>query len=101
MYWQEFSEKYPNLSEIIRVMGTDSNLEPNTNSVFPEFLFDNFKRYEEQASQLSDEEREILARGEEDEQVGLVERTGFSELDSFLLEIFDGILHDLFWAVPT
>lgn len=99
MTWEEFKAKYPNLAETLEILGSDNNMPLATDLAIPPFLLPSLDTFENQASQLSDDEKEILASGEDQEREDLVRRTGFGAFDDFLTEAFEGILSDIFWRV--
>jgi len=88
MTWEEFKANY-------------NNLRINPTIVVPPFLQPVLNIYEEQASNLSADEKETLALGDDEDRESLVQRTGYSEFDDFLTEAFEGMLSDIFWHLPS
>jgi hypothetical protein len=98
MKLEDFKAKYPNITQCIEIMGEDNNMSLNQELEVPLFLTAGLEIFEIQAAQLSDDEKEILAAGADDEREEVIKRTGFEYFDDFLSEVFEGILSDIFWA---
>lgn len=94
----EFKDKYPNLYQLIEYIALDNDMPMKENLDLPIFLTASFEIFEVQAAQLSDDEKKILAMGEQGECDDVVEATGFQYLDDFLAEVFEGILAEGFWV---
>ena len=101
MTWEEFKAKYPHLTQTLEILATENNLEINKEIDLPVFLGPSLAIFEDQASQLSDEEKETVALGEDDARLSLVDRTGFDAFDDFLTESYEGILSEYFWNLPS
>jgi hypothetical protein len=99
--WEEFKAKYPNLSQTMEILATENNMEINKAIDIPPFLAPSLTIFENQASQLSDEEKETIALGEDNDRISLVDRTGFEAFDDFLTESFEGMLSEIFWSLPS
>lgn len=98
MKFEDFKTKYPNITQCIEIMGEDNNMSLNHELEVPLFLTAGLEIFEIQAAQLSDDEKEILAAGSDDERDEVIKRTDFEYFDDFLSEVFEGILSDIFWA---
>lgn len=98
MTLDEFKAKYPNIAQCIEIMGEDNDMKLNQELEVPLFLTAGLEIFEIQAAQLSDDEKEILAAGGDDERDEVVKRTGFEYFDDFLSEAFEGILSGIFWT---
>jgi hypothetical protein len=94
----EFKAKYPNITQCIEIMGEENDMRLNKEIEVPLFLTAGLEIFEIQAAQLSDDEKEILATGGDDERDEVVKRTGFEYFDDFLSEAFEGILSSIFWT---
>lgn len=101
MTWEEFKEKYPHLAETLHILATDNSMKLAETVVVPPFLVPSLDIFEKQASQLSDEEKETLALGDDDAREALVKSTGFEAFDDFLTEAFEGMLSEIFWHLPS
>ena len=100
MKLEEFREKYPNILECIEIISTDNNMPMLEEFEVPLFLTATLEIFEIQAQHLSDEEKEIIAMGDDEERDELIKRTGLSYFDDFLTEVFEGRLSDIFWDAP-
>jgi len=101
MKLEEFKAKYPNITQCIEIMGADNNMSLNQEIEVPLFLTAALEIFEIQAAQLSDDEKDILAAGDDDERDEVIKRTGFEYFDDFLTESFEGRLSDIFWVEPS
>ena len=100
MKLEEFREKYPNILECIEIISTDNDMPMRSELEVPLFLTATLEIFEIQAQHLSDEEKEIIAMGDDEERDELIKRTGLSYFDDFLTEVFEGRLSDIFWDAP-
>lgn len=101
MKLEEFREKYPNILECIEIISTDNGMPMRSELEVPLFLTATLEIFEIQAQYLSDEDKEIIAMGDDEERNELIKRTGLSYFDDFLTEAFEGMLSDIFWNSPT
>lgn len=101
MTWEEFKANYPHLGETLELLAGDNNLRIRTTVEVPPFLQPVLNIYEEQASNLSADEKETLALGDDADRESLIQRTGYAEFDDFLTEAFEGVLADYFWQMPS
>ncbi len=101
MDWEEFKANYPHLGETLEILANDNGYRINQVLVIPPFIQPLLNIYEEQASNLSSEEKETLALGDDDVRDELIQRTGYAEFDDFLTEAFEGMLSDIFWQMPS
>lgn len=99
MTQEEFVEKYPNLSQTLKLMASENNMSLHAQVAIPPFLVPSLEIFENQAKQLSDDEKETIALGEDAEREALVASTGFEAFDDFLTEAFEGMLSDIFWQL--
>lgn len=101
MTWEEFKGQYPHLGATLEILAADNNMKLQETVVVPPFLVPSLQIFENQASQLSDDEKETIALGEDSDRESLVQRTGFEAFDDFLTEAFEGMLSDIFWRLPS
>jgi hypothetical protein len=101
MTWEEFKGVYPHLWETLEILRTDNGMKASDKIVPPPFLAPSLEIFENQASQLSNEEKETIALGDDDAREELIGRTGFEAFDDFLTEAFEGMLSDIFWQLPS
>lgn len=101
MTHEEFKTKYPNLEQTLQIMAADGNLQWSDDIGVPKWLEPPLDTYENQASQLTDDEKATFALGTDEARDEVIASTGFEALDDFLTEIFEGMLHDLFWRMPS
>lgn len=101
MTWEEFKAQYPNLVATLEILSADNGLKIRETVEVPPFLVPSLEIFEKQASQLSDDEKETIALGDDDAREALVQSTGFSAFDDFLTEAFEGMLADCFWRMPS
>lgn len=91
----EFAARYPHFYTIIEEMATDNGIHIASEITESEIILAN---YEAKACQLTTEEKQILAAGDYDEAQEIVRRTGFTDLDEYLTEVFDGEAANRFFA---
>lgn len=101
MLLAEFRAKYPNITECIEIIAADNNMKLYQDLEIPLFLTASLEIFETQAAQLSDDEKEILAAGEDEEREATIRSTGLEYFDDFLTEVFEGILSDIFFDSPA
>jgi hypothetical protein len=99
--WTEFKTNYPHLAETLEILANDNNYRINSVITLPPFVHPLLNIYEEQASNLADDEKEALALGDDDVREDLIKRTGYVEFDDFLTEVFEGMLSEYFWQMPS
>lgn len=101
MTWEEFKANYPNLAETLEILANDNGYRIKEVVELPPFIQPVLNIYEEQASNLSSDEKEVLALGDDAPREELIQSTGYVEFDDFLTEAFEGMLSDCFWVMPS
>jgi len=96
----DFQTKYPNIFECIEHISFDNDMRMREDFDVPLWMTAGLEIFETQAGQLSHDEKEILAMGEDSERETVVKATGFEYFDDFLSDVFEGMLSDIFWASP-
>jgi hypothetical protein len=96
----DFQTKYPNLFECIEHISFDNSMPMQEDFDVPLWMTASLEIFETQAGQLSHDEKEILAMGEDREREEVVKATGFEYFDDFLSDVFEGMLSDIFWTSP-
>ena len=81
MKLEEFREKYPNILECIEIISTDNNMPMRSELEVPLFLTATLEIFEIQAQHLSDDEKEVIAMGDDEERDELLKRTGLVYFD--------------------
>lgn len=89
-----------NILELVMLISMDNGIpmKPLEEIKFPEDCGFDWQELDRQASTLSPIDAEIFCCGEEREMNRLVCKTGLDTLHLCLNEIFDGFLHEYFWA---
>jgi hypothetical protein len=100
MTLEDFKAEYPHLYQTMENLAADNQMKLFSSIELPFFLTPSLKLAETQASQLSDDEKQTFAMGDDDERQALVQSTGFEHLDDFISEAFEGILTDLMFQPP-
>lgn len=90
----------PYLTELMAYMLGCNDMVLSPRSEWPDVKAVDYTLLEQQASSLSEEEREVLADGEEMEALDIVNNNNCIALHRFLNEVFDGTLTDAF-VVPV
>jgi hypothetical protein len=101
MLKDEFTAKYPHLAQTMENLAADNNMKLLDVIEVPLFLNPSIDLAERQAAQLSDEEKETIALGDDDARQDLTTATGFEHLDNFVTEAFEGLLTDMLFKPPA
>jgi hypothetical protein len=101
MTLEEFKVKYPHLAETLEILAVENKMKLQNSIELPFFLNPALELGENQAAQLTGDEKIVFAMGDDDERGELADRTGFVHLDDLLTECFEGMLTDMLFVPPV
>jgi len=83
----EFKTQFPNLYEVLEWVSTDNGM-PFADQITLDFIV--CKHYEEVASSLSAEEKELMGQGDQEDRDALVQEHNLADFEEWLQDVFDG-----------